>query len=122
MSEVHNDDVQKLLVHFKRGLLSASPSSSELLQFFLNSHGTYFGNAKFVLRNEFAQVFKLRGMSGSRSHRRRRSSLPDDYSERAPTSPRTPARTVREVTNTEQSATTEFETPPSRTSNGFLRF
>lgn len=63
-------------MHFKRGLLRESPSSS------------------------------------SRSHRRRRSSCPD---EGPPTSPRTPAGTVREVTNTEQSATTKLETPPART-------
>ncbi|KAG0605264.1 hypothetical protein M758_9G044200 [Ceratodon purpureus] len=79
MSKDHNDDVQRLLVHFKRGMLRESPSSS------------------------------------SRSHRRRRSSLPDNHLEGGSTSPCTPARTVREVTNTEQSATIVFETPPVRT-------
>jgi hypothetical protein len=111
MSKDHNDDVQRLLVHFKRGLLRESPSSSKLLHIL---------PLKMCLENAESQMglLKLRGISGSRSHRRRRSSCPD---EGPPTSPRTPAGTVREVTNTEQSATTKLETPPARTSNNFLR-
>lgn len=35
MSKDHNDDVQRLLVHFKRGLLRESPSSSKLLHVLL---------------------------------------------------------------------------------------
>lgn len=70
MSGDHNEDVEKLLGHFRRGLLDGSSSS------------------------------------GSGSRRRQRS-------ERAPTSPRTPAGTVRDVLNSDQTATKEIETPPA---------
>lgn len=78
MSGDHNQDVQKLLRHLKRGLLHSSPSSG---------------------------------------FRRQRPELLENYMGGAVTSPCTPARPVREVTSTEQSATSPLGMPSLRTKN-----